>query len=898
MDAEDLLPSQTQSDGCTISGSDRNYRRKHLQILLPTMLCTADTMQCSLNDPLPAPHEWYEQGRILIGGISSQFNYVFNEVLFEEQPSQKQFGVPDMITKFYQHVLALAFAVNEINRDPELLPNITLGFHIHDSYYDAQMTYRTTLDLLFKSHRFIPNYKCDTHKNLIAIIGGLGFDTSVNMEDILGYYKIPQLIYGSIAPEERDTIQKKAFYRMVPNEHSQYLGIIYLLQHFGWTWVGIFVVVIDSGERFLEAMETLLSQNGICSAFTQRIPQQIRIDDLDEFTDIVSEIYLIVTSTEANAFIVYGESFTISRLIIVKFIIDSGNEANTSFGKVWIVTTQSDFVLKGFQRGWGLQLFQGAISFTIHSKECLGFREFIQNIKPHWTQGNSFLKDFWEQAFDCFSPRPGIPVMVNETCTGEENLESLPTPQFELGMTGHSYSIYNAVYAVAHTLHAMMSSRTHRRVMFGGKTAALQDLQPWQLHPFLHRISFNNSAGESVSFNDNREVEGGFDIINLVTFPNNSFSRVKIGRMDPNAPEGKEFMIDGHMIAWPSGFNQVLPISLCNEPCFTGHQKRNKEGEKFCCYDCVPCAEGKISNQTDINDCFPCPEDQYPNWNRNECIPKTIHFLSHEEPLGVCLITVALSFSLITALVLGIFLMHSDTPIVKANNQNLTYTLLISLLLSFFSTLLFLGKPGELTCLLRQPTFGFVFSVAISCVLAKTTTVFLAFRATKPGSRLKNWVGKTMAHSIVLSCSLIQASLCTVWLATSPPFPDFDMHSETEEIIVQCNEGSITMFYFVLSYMGLLAFASFTVAFLARKLPDSFNEAKFITFSMVVFCSVWVSFVPSYLSTRGKHMVAVEIFSILSSAAGLLACIFSPKCYIIMLRPELNSREQLLRRKD
>ncbi|XP_062993210.1 vomeronasal type-2 receptor 26-like [Elgaria multicarinata webbii] len=855
-------------------------------------------MKCPLNDPRPAPHEWYQPGRILIGGISSQFTYTSNEVLFEEQPSQKLAGIPDMVTKFYQHILALAFAVNEINRDPEILPNITLGFHIHDSYYDAQMTYHNTLQLLFKSHRFMPNYKCDTRKNLIAVIGGLGCDTSSNMEDILGYYKIPQLLYGTIPTVERDTLQKKSSYCMVPKEDSQYNGIILLLQHFGWTWVGIFVVVNESGERFLQAMEHLFSQNGICSAFTQRIPQLIRIDNLGEITDTFSEIYLIVTYTESNAFIIYGESQTIAWLRVAKFIIDSGNEANTSLGKMWIVTTQSDFVLKGFQRGWGLQLFQGAISFTIHSKDCPGFREFIQNIKPHWTQGNSFLKDFWEQAFDCFFPRPGMPVMVNERCTGEEKLESLPTPQFELGMTGHSYSIYNAVYAVSHALNAMISSRTNRRVMFGGKMAALQGLQPWQLHPFLHDISFNNSAGEAVSFNDNREVEGGFDIINLVTFPNNSFKRVKVGRIDPNAAEGKEFMIDGDMIVWPSGFNQVLPISLCNEYCFTGHQKKNKEGEKFCCYDCAPCAEGKISNETDMNNCFPCPEDQYPNINRNGCIPKTIHFLSPEEPLGVCLISVALSFSLITALVLGIFLKHNDTPIVKANNQNLTYALLISLLLSFFSSLLFLGKPGELTCLLRQPTFGFIFSVAVSCVLAKTTIVFLAFRATKPGSRVKNWVGKTLAHSIVLSCSLIQASLCTVWLATSPPFPDLDMHTETKEIIVQCNEGSIIMFYFVLGYMGLLAFSSFTVAFLARNLPDSFNEAKFITFSMVVFCSVWVSFVPTYLSTRGKHMVAVEIFSILSSAAGLLACIFSPKCYIIMLRPELNSREQLIRRKD
>lgn len=71
----------------------------------------------------------------------------------------------------------------------------------------------------------------------------------------------------------------------------------------------------------------------------------------------------------------------------------------------------------------------------------------------------------------------------------------------------------------------------------------------------------------------------------------------------------------------------------------------------------------------------------------------------------------------------------------------------------------------------------------------------------------------------------------------------------------------------MLGYLCMLGLASLLVAFPAHCLPDTFDKAKRITLSMVVCSCVWVSFLPAYVSARGKDTAAVAVFATLASGA-------------------------------
>ncbi|XP_073485647.1 vomeronasal type-2 receptor 26-like [Aquarana catesbeiana] len=802
--------------------------------------------------------QYFQDGDLIIGGVLTVRSKEDNPNVPEEKIYSPSFW-------YYLNLLAFLTTIDNINQDPDILPNISLGFHLYDSWLEPRKGVQSVLQILSGPNGTIPNYSCKGQGKLAGVIGDRYSSTTIPIAQILGMYRYTQISYWATDYSLSDRLLYPHVFRTIQNDYVHYLAIAKLVKYFGWNWVGIFFSDNDTGENEAQILKKHLAFQEICVAFEKRMTKNSAT--INQWRDTLSKVQckvLILCGSFTNNARIYLSAYThINRNNML--ILPPG----WTLAEIKMMT-----VLIGFITSLSLGIFDP----PIHIDKNL----FGVNLLSRHSQIGLLMDDLIVTFHNITSTQNGKNIYFQNVSNSTNIVLRMHIRIIDKHIIfGESLRVYIAVEAMAEAIH-----------IFNQFNHSFNINRFNQLQKYVKQIKNPYKTADRMTFFDqNGEFPFYYKIVNGVkSFRHLSTSKTDVGLYTPWAEEEDQLHIDPNNITWDEDNNTKLE-SRCVDSCLPGYRKKPGASIHACCYDCVPCSEGQISNMTDSENCMKCPDDEWPNEKKNRCVPKLVEFLSYtDDPIVAVFSAVSILCCLLTGLILGMFIHYQDTPIVKANNRNLSYLLLVSIMLSFLCVFLFLGHPVDVTCMLRVTSFGVIFSVAVSTLLAKSTMVCIAFKATKPGSHWRKWMGAKLPNFIMCVFSLVQVIICVTWLFISPPFQDRDTHSYQGKIIIQCNEGSVIGFYSVLGYMGLLAAVSFIIAFLARTLPDSFNEAKYITFSMLVFCSVWIAMIPAYLSTRGKYMVAVEVFAIITSSTGLLGCIFFPKCYIILFRPDLNTK--------
>ncbi|KAL8213460.1 UNVERIFIED_CONTAM: hypothetical protein K2H54_065665 [Gekko kuhli] len=334
---------------------------------------------------------------------------------------------------------------------------------------------------------------------------------------------------------------------MAPTENPQYLGIVKLLQHFRWTWVGLFVQDSDNGEKFKSTLTAFLLKGRICVTFSESTM------DLGAYLSSWSEerkrrVLSSLRQGQVNASVFYGDH---QALLIVEIIPDLiGVNRTILMGKVWVVVLLLDTLYSLSTQGFSSPgIISGSFSVMTRTKK-----------RALYDRRKSFkrdLRNFEEKAFDSFNSKPVLSMKSQLRYREKDRLEARPWEVLKEYMPPRAHHIYTSIQTVGRALHAAYSSRSERTMRVGGDGLEHDWIQPWQLHRFLRRFQFYNTSVGGMDLDENGDLAADLDIVNLETAFNGSIWGVKVGSIERRASGEMKLTVDQNAILWPRIYKKV-----------------------------------------------------------------------------------------------------------------------------------------------------------------------------------------------------------------------------------------------------------------------------------------------------------------------------------------------------
>ncbi|XP_072000210.1 G-protein coupled receptor family C group 6 member A-like [Engystomops pustulosus] len=812
-------------------------------------------------------------GDIMIGGIFPIHSGVSNLL---QRPYADGFTCTGLDLRTVTDALGMIYAIETINNSTTF-QGIKLGYEIYDSCADGMKATQATMKLIPEFFAIRNSTECNYTEVIPAVkvvIGEEFSEISMTMSRILSTYYIPQISAASTADTLSDERRFLSFLRTVPSDKYQTRAVVELIRTFQWNWVGIIASDDDYGRSALSFLNDYFKDFGICTAFTHVVPIYVEHPALpSSLIDIITDL----KKSTAKVVIVFA------RAEIVSSIFKEAIRNNIS--RTWIAS--DSWIVSGLvQNIENIKNVGAVLGFTFRGDSVPGFMEYVQNIFPiNQEATNDFLEEYRELRFGCTEEYREYLQCMNSS---SKNCKVPDLSQYKspLACNVENISIVNDDYLLKNiepgTLYstslavAAIAEALQNIICKDGKCDKHLQVSPHQLLQEIKERTFSYN-GAKFNFESSGEVLLDYNLINW-HMSEDSTDFETIGRYDTL---NQRIHIIRSLLLW-----NTVPFSNCTPNCIPGYYKEHSL--TTCCYKCLPCAEDYYSPTVDATACIICDPWQ---WSRNgsqQCVNRTIEYLKWKDPFAISLVTLAAVGVLLLIITGALFFKHFDTPAVKAAGGHYTFLMMISLLISLIGIGFFIGEPNNTICKIRQPVFGISFTFSVSCISIKCIRIIMAFDSASKVQKVKN----TKYQPVVIISLLtgIQVSICTMWLVLRSPFLN-EIYTIPQIILFQCDEGSYAAFGIMLGYIGLLALICFLLAYKGRKLPEKYNEARYITFSMLIYMFVWILFIPIYINSTGMYVSAVQALAILASTYGIISCHLLPAGYIILFKRNINNRK-------
>ncbi|KAJ8355713.1 hypothetical protein SKAU_G00185070 [Synaphobranchus kaupii] len=513
---------------------------------------------------------------------------------------------------------------------------------------------------------------------------------------------------------------------------------------------------------------------------------------------------------------------------------------------------------------------RAGITMKLQSAEVTSFDSYFLKLSLDTNTRNPWFAEFWQHRFQCRIPgHPTENANYKKICSGNESLEENYVQDSKMGF------VINAIYAMAHGLHDMHSEMCPDHV---GLCEAMDPVDGSKLLDYILKTSFTGVSGEDVYFDENGDSPGRYDIMNLQNVEAEHYDYINVGSWHEGV-----LTIDDYKIQMN---HSEMVHSVCSTPCTKGQIKVIRKGEVSCCWICTTCKDNEYVQ--DEFTCMACGLGWWPDDDLEGCQPIPLHYLEWSNVESIVAVVFSCLGILVTMFVTFIFVLYRDTPVVKSSSRELCYIILAGIFLGYICPFTLIARPTVASCYLQRLLVGLSSAMCYSALVTKTNRIarILAGSKKKICTRKPRFMSAWAQVVITSLLVSVQLTLEVTLIVLEPPEP-VKSYPSIREVFLICNTSNVGVVA-PLGYNGLLIMSCTYYAFKTRNVPANFNEAKYIAFTMYTTCIIWLAFVPIYFGSNYK--IITTSFSVSLSVTVALGCMFTPKMYIIIAKPERNVR--------
>ncbi|XP_076306569.1 metabotropic glutamate receptor 2-like [Tachypleus tridentatus] len=823
----------------------------------------------SLNYTWPVKRVAVVEGDIILGGL-----------MMVHEREDTQICGPIMPQGGIQALECMLYTIDWVNNQKDFLPGITLGGYILDDCDKDTYGLEQAVDFIKGSIRNIDDgtYRCPDgsspvirQKIISGVLGAASSVTSIQVANLLRLFKIPQVSFFSTSPELSNKQRFEYFLRTVPSDTNQAQAMVEIVKILNWTYVSILYEESTYGIKAFNVLEERLAQNNICIAVKEKLTKDSGVASERVYDKIVRKL---LSKQRARGVIIFGSDQEVAG------VMRAVKRNNVTGYFSWI---GSD--------GWSARALvfdgnepqvEGTLSVQPRAHVVEGFDDYFLGLNVKNNQRNPWFIEYWEQYFQCKWINSTVtPYNQNydKFCSGDEVMTYSNGYEPERQLQFVSDAVLSFAYAF----------RDMHQNLCGGKPGLCQGMNPidgTELLKYMYKVHFTGLSKDEFEFSKNGDGPARYNIIHFKQIKPRSYQWVRVGEYRDGQLTLNLSQIQFRL------YEKAMPLSVCSDPCEKGQAKKFVEGEN-CCWHCFNCTKYQVLLSE--TQCVECPLGFLPDHNHEDCIAIPELYMSPDSYWAIGALAFSTTGISVTVFVILVFIRYNDTPVVRASGRELSYVLLAGVLMCYGMTYILVQKPTNFICGAQKAGIGLCFAVVYSALLTKTNRIARIFKAGKRSARRPSFISPKSQLVICGALISVQISITTVWLAFTPPRAIYHYPTREDNHVV-CAASINASYMVAFAYPITLTLICTVYAILTRKIPEAFNESKYIGFTMYTTCIIWLAFVPIYFSTAEHVALNVTTMSVAISLSSTvtLVCLFTPKLYILLLHPEKNIRQSMM----